>query len=512
MSSTPHLSLPLLAAAQAQKHVTHNEALAALDALVQLAVGERNRAAPPASPAEGDRFLVGAGATGAFANQEGNIASFDLGAWRFFTPRPGWLAYVQAEDLLVLFDGSEWKAAGSVPEALDNLDRLGLGTTADDLNRLSAKLNAALFAALGAEEGGTGDLRFVLNKSTESGVLSQLYQRGFSGRAEMGLIGSDDFGIRVSADGSQWLDALRVDRRTGVASFPGGITNLPGPNLLINSAFLVNQRKFAGGALGAGIFGFDRWKGGPGGCTLGLAPDGRITLSGALEQVVDGTQAAAEIGAASFAGVTLTLSVEDPSEPLPVVIGSKAATIPAGSGRCSASVTLDGAEMGDITVRLQPAGTCSFKRVKLEVGAHATPWTGVPPDIEELRCRRYYQRLGVSGGSPAVLGALGQRFASNNIDIPLTLPVPMRADPVLSTSGFSWWNGPPNGNQIGFYSNSGASWVALAGALAVTTLTAAGASGIVLRLQAGATFSGASGEVGLLYLGNLAFIALQAEL
>jgi hypothetical protein len=150
--------------------------------------------------------------------------------------------------------------------------------------------------------------------------------------------------------------------------------------------------------------------------------------------------------------------------------------------------------------------------VKLEVGAHATPWTGVPLDIEELRCRRYYQRLGVSGGSPAVLGALGQRFASNNIDIPLTLPVPMRADPVLSTSGFSWWNGPPNGNQIGFYSNSGASWVALAGALAVTTLTAAGASGIVLRLQAGATFSGASGEVGLLYLSNLAFIALQAEL
>jgi hypothetical protein len=168
MTSTPHLSLPLLAAAQAQKHVTHNEALAALDALVQLAVKERNRTAPPAAPAEGDRFLVGAGATGAFASQEGNIALFDLESWRFFTPRPGWLAYVEAEDLLVLFDGSEWKTTDSVPEELHNLDRLGLGTTADDLNRLSAKLNAALFAALGAEEGGTGDLRVVLNKSAES--------------------------------------------------------------------------------------------------------------------------------------------------------------------------------------------------------------------------------------------------------------------------------------------------------------------------------------------------------
>ncbi|MEE1611213.1 DUF2793 domain-containing protein [Microvirga sp. CF3016] len=512
MSSTPHLALPLLAAAQAQKHVTHNEALASLDALVQLAVKERNRSAAPAAPAEGDRFLVGAGATGAFAGQEGCIALFDLGAWRFFAPRPGWRAYVEAEDLLVLFDGAEWKPFGAVPDALDNLKRLGLGTTADDLNRLSARLNAALFAALSAEEGGTGDLRFVLNKGTESAVLSQLYQSGFSGRAETGLIGSDDFGIRVSADGSQWRDALLVDRHTGVASFPSGLANVAKPNLLINGGFLVNQRRFAGGALGAGIFGFDRWKGGPGGCTLSLAADGTITLSGALEQVIDVGQAASEIGAASFAGATLTLSVEDPSAPLPVLIGSKAATIPAGSGRRSAGVTLDGSETGHIAVRLQPSTPCSFKRVKLEVGAHATPWTSTPVEIEELRCRRYYQRLAASGGTPAILGALGQRVATNSIDFPCTLPVPMRADPVLTTSGFGWWSGAPTGNQVGFYNNTGSAWVSLSGSLTAATLAAPGPSGIVLRLQASITFSGASGGVGHLYLGNQAFIALQAEL
>jgi hypothetical protein len=511
MSSTPHLSLPLLAAAQAQKHVTHNEALASLDALVQLAVKERNRPSPPASPAEGDRFLVGAGATGAFADREGDVALFDLGIWRFFTPRPGWQAYVEAEDLLVLFDGVEWKAAGSAPDELDNLDRLGIGTTADDPNRLAAKLNAALFAALPAEEGGTGDLRFVLNKSMESSVLSQLYQRGFSGRAETGLIGSDDFRIRVSDDGSQWRDALLVDRRTGVASFPCGLANVPGPNLLINSAFLVNQRKFSGGALGAGLYGFDRWKGGPGGCTINRAADGTITLVGAIEQVIDVAQAA-ETGRASFAGATLTISVEDPSEPLPVFVGSRAATIPAGSGRRSAGVTLDGSETGNVAVRLQPSGSCSFRCVKLEVGAHATPWTGVPLDIEELRCRRYYQRLAASGGTPAILGALGQRATVNNIDIPCTLPVPMRADPVLAHSGFSWLNASPVGNQVGFYNNSGSSWVSLTGALTVTTLTTAGSAGIVLRFQSSTSFSGVSGAVGYLYLGNQAFIALQAEL
>ena len=64
--TTPTLALPLIAAGQAQKHVTHNEALIQLDALVQLACRDKDLGAPPASPAEGDRYLVlSAGPTGA---------------------------------------------------------------------------------------------------------------------------------------------------------------------------------------------------------------------------------------------------------------------------------------------------------------------------------------------------------------------------------------------------------------------------------------------------------------
>ena len=47
---SPHLLLPYLVAAQAQKHVTHNEALRLLDALVQLSVLNLNLTAPPVSP------------------------------------------------------------------------------------------------------------------------------------------------------------------------------------------------------------------------------------------------------------------------------------------------------------------------------------------------------------------------------------------------------------------------------------------------------------------------------
>lgn len=58
-TATPKLALPLLLAAQAQKHVTHNEALLRLDAVVQLAVLERTRSVPPATPVDGDAYLIG---------------------------------------------------------------------------------------------------------------------------------------------------------------------------------------------------------------------------------------------------------------------------------------------------------------------------------------------------------------------------------------------------------------------------------------------------------------------
>ena len=77
MSNSTRLALPYIDAAQSQKHVTHNDALVALDALVQLSVKARNQIAPPAAPAEGDRYLVGANATGAFVGHDGAIAAFD---------------------------------------------------------------------------------------------------------------------------------------------------------------------------------------------------------------------------------------------------------------------------------------------------------------------------------------------------------------------------------------------------------------------------------------------------
>jgi Protein of unknown function (DUF2793) len=71
MSDTPLLALPYIAASQAQKHVTHNEALSLIDGLMQLSVISRALATPPATPLDGDRYLVAASPTAAWAGHAG---------------------------------------------------------------------------------------------------------------------------------------------------------------------------------------------------------------------------------------------------------------------------------------------------------------------------------------------------------------------------------------------------------------------------------------------------------
>lgn len=108
MSNTPNLTLPEIAASQAQKHVTHNEALLRLDALVQLSVKDRDLNAPPGSPAEGDRYIIGPSPTGAWATHAGKLAYWDGSAWVIFTPKEGWRTWVDDENVMLFWNGSAW--------------------------------------------------------------------------------------------------------------------------------------------------------------------------------------------------------------------------------------------------------------------------------------------------------------------------------------------------------------------------------------------------------------------
>ena len=119
--ATTHLLLPYILAAQAQKHVTHNEALRLLDAMVQLSVLDRMRTAPPASPADGDRHLVASGATGLWAGWDLNVAFWVDGAWIRLVPRPGWLVWVADEGAFLVWSGSSWASVGEPRDVPDSV-------------------------------------------------------------------------------------------------------------------------------------------------------------------------------------------------------------------------------------------------------------------------------------------------------------------------------------------------------------------------------------------------------
>lgn len=245
MERTTNLDLPYIMPSQAQKHVTHNEALGILDALVQLAIVDRDLAAPPPTPVDGSRYIVAAPATGAWTDREDQIAYFHDGSWTFLPPTEGCLAWIVDDGQLLAWTSSNWTQVGETIGELQNLSLLGVGTTADTTNPFAAKLNKALWTAKTVAEGGDGDLRYTLNKEAAADVLSVLLQRGFSGRAEFGLIGDDDFRLKVSADGSSWHDAFQVDRSTGKVAATG-IANIADVQVFSSSG---TWAKPAGGKL-----------------------------------------------------------------------------------------------------------------------------------------------------------------------------------------------------------------------------------------------------------------------
>ncbi len=208
---TTILSLPLILPAQAQKHVTHNEALVALDLIVQLAVINRTLTAPPALPTVGDRHIVAPGATGPWAGQAGRIAMYHETGWQFTQPLPGWQAYVMAESQMAFFNGLQWIALSDGPFTVG---QLGVSATPDGTNRLAVSAPATLL-----NHAGSGH-QLKLNKAAAADTASLLFQTGFGGRAEMGTAGSDDFSVKVSADGSAWAVALTAEAASGEVTLP----------------------------------------------------------------------------------------------------------------------------------------------------------------------------------------------------------------------------------------------------------------------------------------------------
>lgn len=115
------LKLPLLAAAQAQKEVTHNEALAIADIAVQAVVQSVAPSSVPTAPVVGQCWIVGPSPTGAWAGQAGAIAAWTSGGWRFVAPFIGMQAWSVADNVIARRDASAW-IIGAVTAASLSID------------------------------------------------------------------------------------------------------------------------------------------------------------------------------------------------------------------------------------------------------------------------------------------------------------------------------------------------------------------------------------------------------
>ncbi len=136
-STSPRLALPFLFAGQAQKEFFVNEALARLDALLHPAI-EAETNTPPASPVNGQCWLVGTAPTGDWAGRAGQLACRQSGNWLFAAPVTGMRVHDKAASRLVIYDGS-WQRTANVAAPTG-------GTTVDAQARTAI---AGLITALG---------------------------------------------------------------------------------------------------------------------------------------------------------------------------------------------------------------------------------------------------------------------------------------------------------------------------------------------------------------------------
>lgn len=106
--ATEMLGLAEIVASQSAKEVTHNQALREIEGRL-VRVKSRTTTAQPGSPANGDTYIVPTGATGTnWSGQDGKIAHYYGGSWKFWTPIEGVREWANDEDIRWVYNGSAW--------------------------------------------------------------------------------------------------------------------------------------------------------------------------------------------------------------------------------------------------------------------------------------------------------------------------------------------------------------------------------------------------------------------
>lgn len=251
--TTPLLSLPELVSGQSQPHVPINEALRALDVIVQLAaLGLSNT--PPGSPSDGDRYLVDSAPTGAWAAHANTIAYYVAGSfneWRFISPRLGWFAYSESEDayyryipgspggwiLFVSGDGAQaatiaydnvsgWLSSTNVQDALDELGSEQIIAQGEPTSLSLADGSGS--ASCPTDHQNNANL-YALRIRTQTTFASSDATLSLGAIPDFYWPGSDQWVLcRVIDNGVIKLGICRINSADGTVSFGADVTGLDG--------------------------------------------------------------------------------------------------------------------------------------------------------------------------------------------------------------------------------------------------------------------------------------------
>lgn len=211
--NSPRLNLPFIAPNQAQKHVSHNEALQQLDAIVQATAQTRDTITPPPTPQEGDCHIVPSTAQQEWATHIHALAIFQNGIWKYHTPAEGWRIWLISENMLLVYRDASWRPVTELAASTE----LGINTSPDAENRFAVRSDASLFT----DETGSHQLK--INKSTAHKASSLIFQSAFKGHGEIGLTGNNDLHLRTSDDGIEFRDAMICKHETSSVVFPNGV-------------------------------------------------------------------------------------------------------------------------------------------------------------------------------------------------------------------------------------------------------------------------------------------------
>lgn len=253
MTTTPNLGLPRLIAAQAQKHVTMNEALERVDALAQLAILDAELTAPPSAPSNGDRYIVASGSTGDWTGHTGEIAAWQNGIWVFYPPQEGWLAFVIASNAFIVFRDGAWRpsfgAGGNV-----QFDTLGIGTEPQNGVTLVAEGDSSLFTASNA------DHRVTVNRASDAGTASLILSTAHQASAEI-TQNPQGFQIKIARASGELVPALSA-AFSGSQTLVGVGTATPERTLHVSANFGEMIFENAGGQANVKRFNVFLYEGG----------------------------------------------------------------------------------------------------------------------------------------------------------------------------------------------------------------------------------------------------------